>query len=374
MRTVRSDRRRTEHCAAPRIAAVIALMAAAVVPAHAQAPREDDLRACAALERDADRLACFDRLVPRARPAPDTASATGGGATAAADPAAGTRRIATEAARPADAQPAASHFGALWSLDVPEGATLFDIRPHQPTYLLPARWSDRPNSFPRSPTRGDAPAVAVRAVEAAFQVSFKVKAADLSDWMPGGMRAGLWGAYTQKSHWQVYNADLSRPFRETNYEPELIFAAHPDWPLGAARVRLLAVSFTHQSNGRANPLSRSWNRVIATAGVEHGPLALTLRGWARVRERNEDDNPDLTRYLGHGDVSVDWRAGAQRFGITGRLNPGSSKGAVQARWSFPLARRVRGEVQAFSGYGETLIDYNWKQTTVGLGISLDDRR
>jgi phospholipase A1 len=29
-------------------------------------------------------------------------------------------------------------------------------------------------------------------------------------------------------------------------------------------------------------------------------------------------------------------------------------------------------VKLFSGYGETLIDYNWRQTTIGAGVTLND--
>ena len=38
----------------------------------------------------------------------------------------------------------------------------------------------------------------------------------------------------------------------------------------------------------------------------------------------------------------------------------------------PLLGPLRGYVKVFSGYGETLIDYNWRQTTFGVGVTLND--
>ena len=63
--------------------------------------------------------------------------------------------------------------------------------------------------------------------------------------------ASLWVGYTQQSHWQVYNSEASRPFRETNYEPEVMLAFHPDRRLLGFDWRLLDVSLVHQYNARA---------------------------------------------------------------------------------------------------------------------------
>ncbi|NIP73939.1 MAG: phospholipase A, partial [Gammaproteobacteria bacterium] len=47
--------------------------------------------------------------------------------------------------------------------------------------------------------------------EAHFQISLKSR---LLECFP------IYFAYTQRSHWQVYDEAASRPFRETNFNPE----------------------------------------------------------------------------------------------------------------------------------------------------------
>ena len=201
--------------------------------------------------------------------------------------------------------------------------------------------------------------------EAKFQLSFKMKL--LED--VAGTPADFWFGYTQESNWQVYNGKASRPFRETDYQPELMMVAPVDFNLVGMRARFVSLGFVHQSNGQTSTLSRSWNRIYAQMGMEKGDFTLTGRIWKRLREKShEDDNPDILDYMGHSDVVGTYRWNGHEFSLLTRYNFHSYRGAAQAGWAFPLAKNIKGFVEVFSGYGHSLIDYNHSQKTVGLGL------
>ena len=181
------------------------------------------------------------------------------------------------------------------------------VRLYQPNYLLFARYTDDVNNAPYEPLfdafaeDGD-----FEDIEAKFQLSFKGRLLTSDD-----RRWGLWFAYTQQSQWQVYAEDISRPFRETNYMPELFGSFRPGVELGELRLELLNFGFTHQSNGRADPISRSWDRLFVEAGIERDDFAVVARAWTRIEPSNyEDDNPDITDYLGYGQVTALYRLAA----------------------------------------------------------------
>lgn len=315
----------------------------------AQQPSSAQLERCARIANPDARLACFDRLVPLP---PDTE-----GAPAAAEP---------------EDEP--SLLGERWGIGVSDRDSRFDFRPHRPSYLLLGRYSDAPNTLPASPTKQPlTEPLDIAATEAKFQFSFKVKLADFGEIVQGLPPAALWVGYTQQSQWQVYNPHVSRPFRETNYEPEAMLAFFPDRQVLGWRWRLAALGVNHQSNGRSEPLSRSWNRVYLLFGLEQDNLGLLIRPWARLKEHYaKDDNPDMEQFMGYGDITAVYVYGNHTLSVTGRYNPATGKGAVLAGWNFPLQRRVRGYLQWFSGYGESLIDYNVRQNTIGIGLSLSD--
>ena len=319
--------------------ALFSILAGFVLPAQAGDPS-----ACAAIGDNTERLACYDNAVGRPH----------------------------QEAPPPSASERDTAFSARWELDAEDKRGTFLIRPYRPTYMLLGRWTDSSNRMPASPARNHAVTepMDVTPVEAKYQISFKTK---LWEGLVGH-HGDLWLGYTQQSNWQVYNKSNSSPFRETDYEPELmaVFRSNMDAGLGF-KVRMLSVGINHQSNGRAQPLSRSWNRLMAQVGVERGDFALLLRGWHRFEEKlSNDDNPDITRYLGNGDIQAMWKLGEHGIGLNLRGNLFNSRGSTQLDWSFPIHRNLKGYVQLFSGYGETLIDYNHRQTTFGIGVSLVD--
>jgi phospholipase A1 len=78
-----------------------------------------------------------------------------------------------------------------------------------------------------------------------LNLSFKTKVLQGVFWGHGD----LWLAYTQKSHWQIYNNNLPA-FREVNYEPELILNFPVKFNLFGFKARMVGVALNHESNGK----------------------------------------------------------------------------------------------------------------------------
>ncbi|HQW20031.1 MAG TPA: phospholipase A [Rhodocyclaceae bacterium] len=264
-----------------------------------------------------------------------------------------------------------SPMSSVWELRPEDKRGTFRLLPHKTNYLLPIHYSTRINKVPGSPASGHAvqSALPLDATEAKFQLSFKVKAWEnlLGD------NGDVWFAYTQQSNWQLYSRDVSSPFRETDYEPELVFSLRTDADADVLdwRWQLLNLGFVHQSNGRPLPLSRSWNRVYAQFGFERGPFTLLARPWFRLPESASiDDNPDIRDYLGSGDLRLAYANDGHVFSVLGRYSAKGRRGGLQTEWAFPISGLLKGYVQLTNGYGASLIDYNHSQTTLGVGLLL----
>ena len=78
--------------------------------------------------------------------------------------------------------------------------------------------------------------------------------------------------------------------------------------------------------------------------------------------------------MGRFDLNLLARYGQNSFALMLRKNLAvhDNRGAVQLGWTYPLTPTIKAYFQLFSGYGESLIDYSRRQTSVGLGIALLD--
>lgn len=323
---------------------------------------------CAAIQGDQARLACYDRAAAQlAVPAPEAVpERTAMTAPPAPDAMPGDGAAAPPSARSARAT--GSLIDRAWGFD--PDSQRYAISLYRPNYLLLGRYSDRPNEAPFDVLFDalESPDAELDSTEAEFQISFKARL-----WASESRRLGVWAAYTQQSQWQVYNDYLSRPFRETNYQPELMVSFSPDLTLGGFRWGLLNVGYNHQSNGRSDPISRSWDRLVAEIGIERGDFALLIRPWVVIDEGG-DDNPDIADYYGNGDITALYKWHGHSFSLMGRGSFETGKGSAKLTWTSPaFLGPLRGYVTAFSGYGESLIDYDWYQNTVGIGVALNDQ-
>lgn len=360
----------------------LAILPFGATVAQAETPPEDPALLCATVKDNAARLACFDKVYAAQFP-PKKALPT-----QTVEPKAIDLEKTYEASKEAQAPQivfannvptnvtvaptdAYTPLSQMYDLDQNDDSGILSIREHEPMYLMPAWYRTSPNYYPYTSTRGTAVndvQTDQKRLETKMQISVKTKVwEDLFK-----TRADLWVGYTQNSNWQLYNqGKKSAPFRNTDYMPE-IFITQPvkaDLPFGF-KLRMIGGGYVHQSNGQPRPLSRSWNRFYAMAGLEKGKLTVIPRVWTRIDPSGDkDDNPDIMHYMGYGDVRLIYQLPKQRtVSSTIRYNPAHNRSAVRVNYTFPIKGKLKGFVEGFHGYGENLLEYNHKQTGLGVGI------
>jgi len=278
-----------------------------------------------------------------------------------------------------------SYLERKWRLTSEGDWDISDFETYKSNYLLLTNTSDINNS-PQSPSRLNVGDRNLDSNDLKFQLSLKSELYNnipLIRDFPYVTSSRLWGAYTQQSNWQLFNANASRPLRENNYEPELILSLGIDNGVDGEKKayipRMLNLGLVHQSNGRDNPLSRSWNRLYLEGGFElTDRLSVLVRPWWRIPESDkEDDNPDIEKFMGYGDMTVRWETESRKTALLVLLrnnlsddNKGFAQLSMQQRmFNNPY---VKLHLMASAGYGETLLDYNHSQNVLGFGISLGE--
>ena len=352
------------------------------------------LTACTNLTQDpVARLACFDRWAQshtQASTPPASALAMPERSQATTSPPSALTPVTITMTAPAAhdcKNPSFSEISRFWELEAGSNCGTFGIRGYRPISLA---WigSDSVNTLPTSPSPGHTAASSTpfRTSETRIQLSVRTKIAEgLLTHGQELLRDSLWFGYTQQSNWQLFSGDLSRPFRTTDHEPEITYIYPTDAQLpGGWRLRYSGISLVHQSNGQPLPLSRSWNRTVLLAGMEKGKeYRLQARLWKRLKESSaNDDNPDISDKVGRAELAAFWNVNPDNtLGATWRHSLTSGDGgSLRLEWLKSLGdtstaggrNGLRFHTQLFSGYGDSLIDYNRRRTVISVGLSLVD--
>lgn len=246
-----------------------------------------------------------------------------------------------------------------------------------------------PNGYFRRHFFGYDPVYFIAGAEAPtakFQFSFRYRTIDVGDtglgWLAERISyaTNIYFAYTQVSLWDL--AAPSAPFLDTSYKPEIhywwqnVTRADRD-----ARFHLdLQGGYQHESNGKEPPDSKSINMLYLQPTLFLGDrdrfhLSLGVRAWVYILDLT--DNPDIADYRGHFDVraTLGWPDHIQLSAL-GRVGDGFDHGSAMLDLTYPLfGTSGRGlslylHAQYFTGYGESLLEYNRRSDAIRFGFSI----
>lgn len=216
-------------------------------------------------------------------------------------------------------------------------------------------------------------------VSARFQFSFKYRIFDdhgvVAENVP--IARGLYFGFTQTSLWDLESN--SKPFRDSSFRPTLFYSWRLSDPADRGSLGL-SLGYEHESNGREDTPSRSIDTLFVRAEGRY--VLPDGRTWIGIAPKlwtylDREDNPDIARYRGYGELGL--RIGRDDgLMLSSLIRRGTSgKTGIQLDLSYPLRTSVFSGVgafahlQAFRGYGETLLEYDIKRRTqLRIGVSL----
>jgi outer membrane phospholipase A len=219
---------------------------------------------------------------------------------------------------------------------------------------------------------------------AEFQVSLKYQVFTPTN-CSARATTNIYLAYTQTSFWDLLSSDPS--FYDTSYKPS-VFVAVPDildgrkekpWQLD------LQSGLEHESNGRGGANERSLYTAYLQPTLTLGQpqslqIAFSPRAWVYVLGLSEN-NPDMASYRGYADLltTLSWKKQNQDYKLATAFGTGDdgNHSSLKVDFSFSLLQWTRWftpriHLHYFTGYGETLRQYNESSHGLRGGISLFD--
>lgn len=192
-------------------------------------------------------------------------------------------------------------------------------------------------------------------------------------------RTGLFFGYTHYMIWDIYSS--SSPFRDVNFNPELFFKRN----IKSCKIidYIMISPYEHVSNGRSGDISRAIDMFygkISFSNLYHNTKLkigndLKIFGYYK----KGDQNKDIQKYKGYwkSNIFIKFNDSGSVFNKTEAniafgLGTVLEKGWVEAgiACTIPILNILpKIYLQVWHGYGESLLEYNIKETAIRAGIS-----
>lgn len=200
--------------------------------------------------------------------------------------------------------------------------------------------------------------------DAKFQVSIRQRLSNST--LP--FKTFLFFTYTQKAFWDIFKDSF--PFRDLNYNPAI--------GIGKAIVyqnRFLgycSLQFEHESNGRDEIDSRSWNKLtFSSSFILHDRWVLESE--LSIPFVDGEGNQDIVKYSGWGNVNIEYTSKDKKY-ILGATMTKRGGWNLNTNMSLTAAIRFFSDsnqflfIEYYNGYGESMLDYKQYRQRIRVGF------
>jgi phospholipase A1 len=177
----------------------------------------------------------------------------------------------------------------------------------------------------------------------------------------------LYIQFTQKTIWNVLEESL--PIHDMNFNPGIGLGhliIHKNKYIGSAYLML-----EHESNGKDDELSRSWNKVSFGGNLLLSKdMEMQLKTWIPIIDSR--NNRDILKYNGLAQGVLSYWTPNQRLNATLVTTWRAGMFAFNTQWelSFKINNNENQYMflQYYNGYGENLLDYNTHRSILRFGF------
>lgn len=177
--------------------------------------------------------------------------------------------------------------------------------------------------------------------------------------------------YTQKCFWDVLRKSF--PMTDLNFNPGIGLTK----PLFVKDrfIGKVSLILEHESNGKAEEDSRSWNRISFAGNILIDPTMM-VHGKIWIPIVDGENNRDLLDYYGLYQFGITYMTPSKRFGgsiiLTKRKgwNPFNFNTVLELSYKLFNNENQYLFMQYYNGYGEGLLDYKTFKSQLRVGICI----